>query len=378
MFHFFFDENESVWEKHFTNSERFFTDVHIAKDDGFSEVSREKFWYPMRYFWAVVTVVWLGMNFFYVWVTNMGYIRAGNFGPTGNSRRFLFTDDILDFICQCFHLQHPVQPETWLVGVEVFLWLYNLFRGVVAISVWAFGKPSIRWHACASFFWVIIPQWATLSAMTLLYYVTPQVFTSQLENEITTIRAKFKARPVSLLVHFLGFLLGRLLLGIVGFDAFLMKFRMTCQYLVVEDVYDLFRILLFVNQVLGVVQINWMIQLRLFHFVFGGEDSILDSEADAKRRTWLALLAKEIWSVFPVDKFLAIMLSFSDQDFQLLVLDEDDHEDEPSARLATSCTPTVRGILLDENGQLIAENTGTSIVDTVRSGVRRLAVRTDS
>lgn len=162
-----------------------------------------------------------------------------------------------------------------------------------------------------------------------------------------------------------------------------MKFRMTAQYIdesVVNNIglpQALFSILLFVNQVLGVVQVRWMIQLRLFCFIFGGEDSILSDEADAKRRTWLALLAKEICSVFPMGKFFAIMLSFSDQDFQLLVLDEDDHEDEPSARLATTCIPTVRGILLDENGQLMAENPRLSLVNSVRSGVRRVATRID-
>jgi len=80
----------------------------------------------------------------------------------------------------------------------------------------------------------------------------------------------------------------------------------------------------FLRQVLGIVQANRHAQERLFHFVFAGEDSIMDKYEKAVMKTWEAQLAKQIWNCgkYSLVDRLVLMLTFSDDDFQRLVLDE--------------------------------------------------------
>eukprot|EP00415_Alexandrium_ostenfeldii_P004821 UN4821 len=61
---------------------------------------------------------------------------------------------------------------------------------------------------------------------------------------------------------------------------------------------------------------------RLFTFIFGGEDSILQPHEKTLKAVWEAMLARAICTQHSFCRALAIMLSFSDVDFQKLVLNE--------------------------------------------------------
>merc|ERR1711879_813467 len=80
---------------------------------------------------------------------------------------------------------------------------------------------------------------------------------------------------------------------------------------------------LLLNQILGVVQLAWMIRERLFRFVFAGEDGIMSSGELVKRDTWNAQIAETLFTAYrnPIDK-LTMLLTFSDDDFQRLTLHE--------------------------------------------------------
>merc|ERR1712110_824834 len=84
---------------------------------------------------------------------------------------------------------------------------------------------------------------------------------------------------------------------------------------------------LLLNQILGVVQLSWMIRERLFRFVFAGEDGIMSSSELVKRDTWNALIAQTLFTSYrnPIDKF-TMLLTFSDDDLQRLTLHE--HRDK--------------------------------------------------
>merc|ERR1712013_956270 len=73
------------------------------------------------------------------------------------------------------------------------------------------------------------------------------------------------------------------------------------------------------NQILGVVQLNWMISERLFRFVFAGEDGIMSSHQLVKKDTWQALVAKTLFTSYGccIDRF-TMLLTFNDRDFQRL------------------------------------------------------------
>merc|ERR1712187_124189 len=78
----------------------------------------------------------------------------------------------------------------------------------------------------------------------------------------------------------------------------------------------------FLVQVLGVVQLSLFVRHRLFIFIFGGEDGILQQEEIQRMNVWNALLAKRRYRDLSFPKFIVAMLSFSEEDFQKLVLNE--------------------------------------------------------
>merc|ERR1711972_812899 len=78
----------------------------------------------------------------------------------------------------------------------------------------------------------------------------------------------------------------------------------------------------FLVQVLGIVQLGPFVRKRLFRFVFGGEDGVMQDEEIELMETWNALLAKRIHRELSFPQFVAVMTSFSDEDFQSLVMNE--------------------------------------------------------
>mmetsp|Transcript_6038 Transcript_6038/g.6480 ORF Transcript_6038/g.6480 Transcript_6038/m.6480 type:complete len:103 (-) Transcript_6038:48-356(-) len=83
---------------------------------------------------------------------------------------------------------------------------------------------------------------------------------------------------------------------------------------------------LFLNQMLGIVQLNLYTNQRLFRFIFGGVDNFVDKSEQRRMRVWNASFQKAAWEAFKntPSRFLAISLTFSDVDFQRMVLDECD------------------------------------------------------
>merc|ERR1712167_396181 len=109
---------------------------------------------------------------------------------------------------------------------------------------------------------------------------------------------------------------------IIGFGTFLMRLRIV-SVKANHDVTDLFLpCIQFLVQVLGVVQLGPFVRKRLFVFIFGGEDGMLQDDEIELMETWQALLARRMYTDLEYKQFIAVMLSFSDEDFQSLVLNE--------------------------------------------------------
>merc|ERR1712060_999670 len=110
-------------------------------------------------------------------------------------------------------------------------------------------------------------------------------------------------------------------MGIIGFDSFLVKFREGANQFIVStpesdkrqfQLANFIGAFMLLNQILGVVQLNWMIKERLFRFVFAGEDGIMTRSENVKKDTWNALIAEHMFTSYSnyVDKF-AMLLTFS-------------------------------------------------------------------
>jgi len=118
--------------------------------------------------------------------------------------------------------------------------------------------------------------------------------------------------------------------AVIGVECFAIKFCSTTSFIQLSDnnIKAVFGALAFLNQMLGIVQVCEVLQDRLFVFIFGGEDSFLNDREVTVQRVWLAMLARRIWEEAGRRRnrifwFLAVMLSYSDTDFQTLTLHED-------------------------------------------------------
>eukprot|EP00409_Alexandrium_fundyense_P004161 CAMPEP_0185902422 /NCGR_PEP_ID=MMETSP0196C-20130402/1670_1 /TAXON_ID=2932 /ORGANISM="Alexandrium fundyense, Strain CCMP1719" /LENGTH=91 /DNA_ID=CAMNT_0028621269 /DNA_START=1 /DNA_END=276 /DNA_ORIENTATION=+ len=55
---------------------------------------------------------------------------------------------------------------------------------------------------------------------------------------------------------------------------------------------------LFLNQMLGIVQLNLYTNQRLFRFIFGGVDNFVDKSEQRRMRVWNASFQKAAWEAF--------------------------------------------------------------------------------
>jgi hypothetical protein len=188
-----------------------------------------------------------------------------------------------------------------------------------------------RWFSCQSIFWDVLPSLSCYSAMKLLNCIVPTVLSTRAFELITEVTER-KAEKKSIAPAILNIILWifQLIFGFVaGFDTFLMKLRIVAASAGTSA--GIVPCLQFLVQVLGVVQLGFFVRKRLFVFIFGGEDGIMQDEETELMETWNALLARRIWREYAIEmqskvKFFIVMLSFADEDFQSLVLNENEEQ----------------------------------------------------
>lgn len=187
-----------------------------------------------------------------------------------------------------------------------------------------------KYHASANFFWSALDQLSTVSAMTMLCFVTPSLVAKELPELGGASSSKWETtREVTV------YAVQRLACLIVGADAFFVKLGELAE---VTDgsLRDLILLrIFFLRQCLGIFQMRFYLQRRLFQFVFGGEDGTIDHKDYVKMEVWRAMLVKKIWDSYkwkdswPGIRYWCMMLTYSDTDFQRLILDDPEN---PSSR----------------------------------------------
>mmetsp|Transcript_68404 Transcript_68404/g.211932 ORF Transcript_68404/g.211932 Transcript_68404/m.211932 type:complete len:365 (-) Transcript_68404:36-1130(-) len=293
----------------------FFNNVSIAQDGGFSEVG--DLWYPMRWVTAVVTIFFLVSNFYYV-VSEDARIIAEADKP----RMGLLGQAIMQNVVDLYgHLTGnatvKVPGDKLIASVELLLGVVVVLY-VLHLSILSFTSRSEqrRWFAVEKIWWSLVPDMYTFSAMRLLHLVSPQVLSADV---VHVMNAGWK--------KVVTFIVTRSLCLIVGFDAFLLKCQESKHFIQDNDSFDFHTAmggLIFLKQVLGIVQLGMFVRDRLFIFIFAGEDSNMSMRETSLKRVWNAMLVREIWRTYSTTKFVVIMLSFDDTDFQRLVLNEKD------------------------------------------------------
>jgi len=318
------NELHGAWLR-FGEEPAFFNEIRIARDGGFSDVP--ELFTPLRYVWSVGTLIGIGVNFWSLCRVDIAAVRHSSW--LKDTQAFLFTDWIIDHIV--YWETYRIEGGHVVALLDLALVLLLMMRGVLCLGKVACllrkaplssEEAMYLWHAVAQFFWGIVPQFATISAMMFLYFVTPVVLMPDLAHRVGKLMDPNSRRPAW---PFLKFLFSRAFYLIIGFDSFLVKFRTAARYAIDRDMTTFEAILgsfAFLNQVLGVVQVRWFVQRRLMLFFFGGEDAYMNEERQIRKMTWNAMLARCLWEKLTFMKFLAVMLSFSDYDFQKLALVE--------------------------------------------------------
>lgn len=331
----------------------FFKSLLIAKDGGISEAN-ENLWRPTRIigglqiigFCIINTVFVLKADIQVLFCTPVGDATNSDICPYLGSFAHNFNHEgkrfsVTGFLLQLLGLDniggYLVTADRLIAFAEMAIFVGILCRAIYRLGQMAMSKAEsmIRWRATSILFFDIIPSVQVFSAMKLLYWANPQVIAIDVNQVIGG-----DAKGGELAKQLVWFVLSRIVCCVVGFDTYLSKFRATQQFI---DQFD-FTIhwftgaFAFLNQLLGVVQLAWVIKDRLFKYVFTGEDGLMNHEEHIRKDTWNALIAERIWNKQKLfHQKLIMLLTLNDADFQRLTLsniasvEEDEDETKKTA-----------------------------------------------
>mmetsp|Transcript_94431 Transcript_94431/g.182107 ORF Transcript_94431/g.182107 Transcript_94431/m.182107 type:complete len:345 (-) Transcript_94431:144-1178(-) len=183
-----------------------------------------------------------------------------------------------------------------------------------------------RWFATARFFLGDLPELKYFSAMRLLQHLLPYVLMQESQALLQDFKDRYNKgeKMPRMILEALSFVAIRLVVLVFGFDAFIVKFRAASEWASVACFMSFIKTAAFLNQTVGIVQIERITMQRVMIFVFGGVDSIINGEECRVMQAYLARLFEKIWTS-PSSSWrqaLVVSLSFQDQDFQSLMLNE--------------------------------------------------------
>lgn len=311
-----------------------FSHLELAHDGGFSEA--HELYDSSRWATAALLIIFILYNVYSLVVLDSNFI----YDPLNahNLTAYPYPPEVMHTLNADWYISttmfgqteglHPVQVlgSLELLGLTFF----------IVESVWyciqiARDDGKKRWYAIAFLFWDSMPTLSVYSAMKLLDKIVPSKFSANLMIEIAFAQERAARKGlgyVKALTGILWFFFMTFVCFIIGFDTFLLKIRVVssaiggatfkwAQFLVCIQ---------FLVQILGVVQLGPFVRQRLFIFIFAGEDGILQETERELMYTWNALLARKMYRLYTFPQWLAVMMSFSDEDFQKLVLNEDEEQ----------------------------------------------------
>jgi len=351
-------DQQELWD-HFqhhiqvTGRTDFFGQIKIDRQAGFDEL--KDMWGKSRYLFGAVSFITLLANIFSIISLNVTLLSD------------LATEEKQVCLPQ---ISFIVAKQTWAPFVIGGLYpdVPKFAQGLAAIAilellllatlnVWAIyhfvtiftsRTACKKWHSVANFFFNVFPMIATLSLVKILNFVTPAVVVPDL---IGAIKATFTTKTGT--CNLVWFLATRTACFLFGFDAFLYKFQVIAndwrliqadELAIIDKCFEpvpylgwtgqtvvLLNTLLFVNQLLGIVQLGWFTKQRIFIFIFAGEDGAMSQKEYAIKLTFDAYLCYKVQEEHGLFNAIFFWWSYSDSDFQKMVLDnKDDHSGEES------------------------------------------------
>lgn len=321
-----------------------FGHVNLAQDGGLSEVKDLYDFGGAAYRWlaAGILIVCVIYNIWFVATMDIDFLvnpddMAGNSveSMAKANKRFYLSFTIYNNIAKAINAisqkelvqMEFVEPVRAIGLLELVGLSFYCGRCLKCLSLIACGTGRRRWLAVANLFWNHFPKLSVYSALKLLDKVQPVRLSYNLGREFATakdLRQNHAAGFMRAYSELISLLVQVALSFIVGFDVFLLKIRVVSN-IVNQPSLSLSHfaaVMLFFVQMVGVVRVCEHTTDRLFVFIFGGEDGVMQRKEKELMRTWEALLARKIYRDYSFVRFLVVMMSFCDEDFQKLTLNE--------------------------------------------------------
>jgi len=210
----------------------------------------------------------------------------------------------------------------------------------IVVSPYLFENGGLlqRLTCGSTFFWCCVPQLMSCSALRTLHYISPPVLMSDgyivwiqaMQVAATDGKAKLSWHTLRHYAHgafsIFFFIFSRMCAFVLGFDAFLVKFRLASSAVDSGkmDFYSRLAAAAFVWQVMTIVQLHWFMEKRLFIFMFAGKDGSMDIDEEALVEVWKCLMLKKVYESFNFIDATCVMLGFDTYDLQFLALDDDE------------------------------------------------------
>mmetsp|Transcript_25501 Transcript_25501/g.71133 ORF Transcript_25501/g.71133 Transcript_25501/m.71133 type:complete len:343 (+) Transcript_25501:121-1149(+) len=318
----------NLWDKYVSQENPdMFAFLQLATDGGFSEV--KDLYTHSRWLSAMVLAIFVLYNVYTVLVQDMSFIHSpaeavkqlgGDVHKINDA--YYFSEWIMQGFTQLIGMDNSIAAVQILGGLELAgLAMYFLSLLYCSLQITC-CKGFKRWFAVQLICWDTLPVLSTYSAMKLLNNVVPSVLVARFYDIIAQLsEASEKKRIFPAVLELVWWVVKLVFSFVIGFDTFLMKLRIVAAYAGSSS--GLLPCIQFLVQVLGIVQLGPFVRKRLFVFIFGGEDGIMQQEEIELMDTWNSLLARRMYFDLTKMQFFATMLSFSDEDFQSLVLNED-------------------------------------------------------
>eukprot|EP00927_Polykrikos_kofoidii_P033688 TRINITY_DN28506_c0_g1_i1.p1 TRINITY_DN28506_c0_g1~~TRINITY_DN28506_c0_g1_i1.p1 ORF type:complete len:343 (+),score=59.37 TRINITY_DN28506_c0_g1_i1:81-1109(+) len=300
---------ELAWSSLHSNRDKhtFFEHVDIADDGGMSEIGGDELWYRSRYLSSLLTILFVAYNIIYILKTDIPEARQHK---ANTKTDFLLSKTFFEII----GLQRGASQIIARIEIGILVCLVGklLFHGVSMVV----RKGHHKWLSVARFFWEDLIDLSSFSVIKILQFVTPQQATYDLNFILWYDWSYWRLA---------WFLISRPIMLCIGLDCFLVKVRDANVYITghqTPTVECVLGAVILLNQILGVVQINKTIKYRLYRFLFGGEDGCMTDDEKVRLDTWEAMVSERIFQEYPFSQACALMMSWCDDDFQMLALDE--------------------------------------------------------
>jgi len=212
----------------------------------------------------------------------------------------------------------------------------NILYSIQLCLDFALNKSEYRaFRAILYFFQKLLPQFSTFSAIKLLAQVHPALIYNEYLYFVS--ESSLRGTTCGYIFITLVFIFRQLLCALVGVSAFAIKSLFVSLMIISPQYSWAFRIaniIALMNQLIGCVLMEDVLQERVCLFVFGGQDACYQDEQQAYKNVYECRVAKQVWQRLWCEqrkgfKALIMLATFDHYDLQKLLLshsnqDEDD------------------------------------------------------